>query len=112
MMSEAGERQVERGQKDGGAVMKQIFSTAIMVGRTTALTLGVAVMLALMLGIGTTAVAATNLSADRLDGKDANDFQQANATASGDLSGSYPSNSPRVRWAPTKSPTGRSASKS
>lgn len=152
MMSEAGEQRVERGQKDGGAVMKQIFSKAMMVGRTTALTLGVAVMLALVLGIGTTAVAATganfllgksnsaravskltsavagptmqlinngtaaaatalnlkvpaghapltvnsgagtatNLSADRLDGKDSNYFQQANATAGGDLSGSYP----------------------
>lgn len=132
--------------------MKRIFWKAVMVGRTTALTLGVAVMLALVLGAGTTAVAATggnfllgksnsattvsklayglagptlqlinrgsaatatalnltvasghapltvnadagtatNLSADKLDGKDSTDFQQANATAGGDLSGSYP----------------------
>jgi hypothetical protein len=152
MTGRDGERQVERGQIDGGAMMRQIFWKAMMVGRTAALTLGVAVMLALVLGAGTTAVAATggnfllgkansartvskltsgiagptlqliskgttaaatalnlkvapgrapltvnadagtatNLSADRLDGKDSTEFQQANATAGGDLSGSYP----------------------
>ena len=150
MTSRGSERRVE---SDGGAMMmERIFCKAMMVGRTAALSLGVAVMLALVLGVGTTAVAATggnfllgkansartvskltsgmagptlqlinkgataaatalnitvssghapltvnaeagtatNLSADELDGKDSTDFQQANATAGGDLSGSYP----------------------
>lgn len=148
-MGRGGERQVER---DGGAMMKRIFLKALEAGRTAALSLGVAVILALVLGVGTTAVAATggnfllgkansartvskltsgmdgptlqlinkgaataatalnltvapghapltvnaeagtatNLSADKLDGKDSTDFQKVNATVGGDLSGSYP----------------------
>lgn len=149
MTSRGSKRRVE---SDEGAMMGRIFWKAMMVGRTAALTLGVAVMLALVLGVGTTAVAATggnfllgkansartvskltsgmagptlqlinkgaaaaatamnitvspghapltvnaeagtatNLSADKLDDKDSTDFQQANATANGDLSGNYP----------------------